>query len=183
MLLVDCISVKEQVLTVKFKEPSWRFLTRRGYATEKQNRLLMVEKLDYFRSKLLETIFSYIKTTSKTWHQDQRVYKLGVNQVPNEELPIWLAAQRAVARYEWILSPLGPRERVLRRLLSWIGLTCATHTSTTSFTPSLIWMLMLSPLRTVLTARFCQSFVKELIMVLELDLVCMTSTAQEYHIL
>lgn len=44
------------------------------------------------------------------------------NQVPNAELPIWLAAQRAVARYEGILSPVGPRERLLRRLLSWIGL-------------------------------------------------------------
>ncbi|KAJ1376631.1 hypothetical protein SESBI_14540 [Sesbania bispinosa] len=36
--------------------------------------------------------------------------------------PIWLAAQRAVARYEGILSPVGPRERLLRRMLSWIGL-------------------------------------------------------------
>lgn len=50
----------------------------------------------------------------------------GVNQVQNAELPIWLAAQRAVARYEGILSPVGPRERLLRRLLSWIGLIPAT---------------------------------------------------------
>lgn len=48
--------------------------------------------------------------------------QMGVNQVPNADLPIWLAAQRAVARYEGILSPVGPRGRLLRRLLSWIGL-------------------------------------------------------------
>lgn len=48
--------------------------------------------------------------------------QIGEDQVPNVELPIWLAAQRAVARYEGILSPVGPRGRLLRRLLSWIGL-------------------------------------------------------------
>lgn len=48
--------------------------------------------------------------------------QINENQVPKAELPIWLAAQRAVARYEGILSPVGPRERLLRRLLSWIGL-------------------------------------------------------------
>jgi hypothetical protein len=56
--------------------------------------------------------------------------KIGAKEVPNAELPIWLAAQRAVARYEGILSPVGPRERLLRRLLSWIGLippTPETH--------------------------------------------------------
>jgi len=47
---------------------------------------------------------------------------IGINQEPNAELPIWLAAQRAVARYEGILSPVGPRGRLLRRMLSKIGL-------------------------------------------------------------
>lgn len=35
---------------------------------------------------------------------------------------IWLAAQRAVTRYEGILSPIGPRGRLLRKFLIWIGL-------------------------------------------------------------
>ncbi|KAI4369817.1 hypothetical protein MLD38_018220 [Melastoma candidum] len=39
-----------------------------------------------------------------------------------QELPMWLAAQRAVTRYEGILSPSGPRGRLLRRLLAWTGL-------------------------------------------------------------
>ncbi len=47
---------------------------------------------------------------------------LGVEQLSDTDLPIWLAAQRAVTRYEGILSPVGPRGRLLRKLLSWIGL-------------------------------------------------------------
>ncbi|AES67958.1 uncharacterized protein [Medicago truncatula] len=137
---------------------------RRGYATEKQNGLLIVEKLDYLQSRLLQTIFFVIskplaklgskisevsgiisqKHEVRNWTERLKLWlkKLSVfqksliytdndneldeqideNQVPNAELPIWLAAQRAVARYEGILSPVGPRERLLRRLLSWIGL-------------------------------------------------------------
>ncbi|KAI4355916.1 hypothetical protein L6164_004641 [Bauhinia variegata] len=135
---------------------------RRGYATEKQKGLLIVEKLDYLQSKLLRRIFFVIskplgklgswinelyKNSSQkqevvNWAEKLRVWlkevsvirksllndkqasdeQVGTNQVANGELPIWLAAQRAVARYEGILSPVGPRERLLRRLLSWIGL-------------------------------------------------------------
>ncbi|KAK7325345.1 hypothetical protein VNO77_29507 [Canavalia gladiata] len=135
---------------------------RRGYATEKQKGLLIVEKLDYLQSKLLRRIFFIIskplsrlgtwiselyKNASQkhevhNWTERLRLWimelsvfqksllyndpasneQIGVNQVPNAELPIWLAAQRAVARYEGILSPVGPRGRLLRRLLSWVGL-------------------------------------------------------------
>ncbi|KAF5758142.1 hypothetical protein HanXRQr2_Chr16g0725951 [Helianthus annuus] len=45
-----------------------------------------------------------------------------VNQLLDEDLPIWLAAQRAVARYEGILSLAGPRGMLLRKLLTWTGL-------------------------------------------------------------
>jgi hypothetical protein len=38
------------------------------------------------------------------------------------ELPIWIAAQRAVSRYEGLLSPLGPRRRLVSKLLTWTGL-------------------------------------------------------------
>lgn len=37
-------------------------------------------------------------------------------------LPMRLAAQRAVSRYEGLLTPVGPRERLFRKLLTWIGL-------------------------------------------------------------
>lgn len=48
--------------------------------------------------------------------------KLRSDQLPDADLPIWIAAQRAVSRYEGILSPVGPRGRLLRRLLTWTGL-------------------------------------------------------------
>ncbi|KAL2316515.1 hypothetical protein Fmac_030391 [Flemingia macrophylla] len=135
---------------------------RRGYATEKQKGLLIVEKLDYLQSKLLRGTFFVISKPLKKlgtwmselyenasqkpevqnwterlrlWLKELSIFKksllyndpasdeqIGINEVPNAELPIWLAAQRAVARYEGILSLVGPRGRLLRRLLSWIGL-------------------------------------------------------------
>lgn len=51
---------------------------------------------------------------------------LGVDQLSDRDLPIWLAAQRAVSRYEGLLSPVGPRGRLLRKLLTWIGLISPT---------------------------------------------------------
>ncbi|KAL1533161.1 hypothetical protein AAHA92_33085 [Salvia divinorum] len=40
----------------------------------------------------------------------------------SSELPIWVAAQKAVTLYEGILSESGPRERLLRKFLAWVGL-------------------------------------------------------------
>ncbi|XP_024024060.1 uncharacterized protein LOC21387328 [Morus notabilis] len=51
---------------------------------------------------------------------------LGVDQLSDKDLPIWIAAQRAVSRYEGLLSPVGPRGRLLRKLLTWIGLVSPT---------------------------------------------------------
>ncbi|KAH7515406.1 hypothetical protein FEM48_Zijuj10G0023100 [Ziziphus jujuba var. spinosa] len=135
---------------------------RRGYATETQKGLLLVEKLDYLQSKLLRGIFFIIskplgklgrwlteafndggKTQEaqewtkrlKLWLKDYLLFEqsfqydertsdgpLGVDQLSDTDLPIWLAAQRAVSRYEGLLSPVGPRGRLLRKLLTWIGL-------------------------------------------------------------
>lgn len=47
---------------------------------------------------------------------------LGVDQLSDCDLPIWLAAQRAVSRYEGFLSAIGPRGRLLRKLLARVGL-------------------------------------------------------------
>lgn len=43
-------------------------------------------------------------------------------ELSDSDLPIWLAAQRAVPRYEGLLSSVGPRGRLLRRLLTWTGI-------------------------------------------------------------
>uniref|UniRef100_A0AB38Z7F5 DUF3754 n=1 Tax=Paeonia suffruticosa TaxID=45171 RepID=A0AB38Z7F5_PAESU len=133
----------------------------RGYATERQKGLLIVEKLDYIQSKLLQGIFFIISKPLKkvgNWinealqaaHQTQEVQVwttrmrnwikglsvfqksyfydeqpfdnlFQVDELSNSDLPIWLAAQRAVTRYEGLLSSIGPRGRLLKKLLTWIG--------------------------------------------------------------
>ncbi|XP_051198122.1 uncharacterized protein [Lolium perenne] len=135
---------------------------RRGYATESQRGLLLVEKLDYLQSKLLQNIFFSLskplgklgkwinealkRSTGsqgfqiwidklKLWLKQQTYAEnshmlienysqdtLVSDQLPDADLPIWIAAQRAVSRYEGFLSPVGPRGRLLRRLLTWTGL-------------------------------------------------------------
>lgn len=43
-------------------------------------------------------------------------------QLTDSDLPIWLAAQRAIPLYEGVLSSVGPRGRLIRKLLTRIGL-------------------------------------------------------------
>ncbi|KAJ6404475.1 hypothetical protein OIU84_012624 [Salix udensis] len=134
---------------------------RRGYATERQKGLLIVEKLDYVQSRLLQGIFFLVsKPVGKVgiwikeairnafesheiqdwikkmtpWLEQLSLFQQsyfsneqapdnppGIDQLSDTELPIWLAAQRAVSRYEGFLSPVGPRGRLFRKLLTWIG--------------------------------------------------------------
>ncbi|XP_071928754.1 uncharacterized protein [Coffea arabica] len=68
-----------------------------------------LKKLPFFQQSYLDDIFS---------SEDE----LEVDLLTSSDLPIWLAAQRAVTRYEGILSTTGPRGRLLRKLLTWIGL-------------------------------------------------------------
>ncbi|KAH1073832.1 hypothetical protein J1N35_026160 [Gossypium stocksii] len=139
---------------------------RRGYATERQKGLLIVEKLDYLQSRLLQGFFSIISKPLgkvgkwitynlkeafksayekdkagnwvrrlKLWLEELSLFQqsylndeqnseslLGVDQLSDHDLPIWLAAQRAVSRYEGFLSAIGPRGRLLRKLLARVGL-------------------------------------------------------------
>ncbi|KAJ4847732.1 hypothetical protein Tsubulata_006906 [Turnera subulata] len=136
---------------------------RRGYATERQKGLLIVEKLDYLQSRLLQKVFfliskplgrvglwlkEAIENASRTqevqeWVKNmtpwlerlsliQKSYfngerasdnPLGIEQLSDSDLPIRQAAKRAVSRYEGFLSPIGPRGRLFRKLLTWTGLT------------------------------------------------------------
>ncbi|CAK9142203.1 unnamed protein product [Ilex paraguariensis] len=135
---------------------------RRGYAMERQKGLLIVEKLDYLQSKLLQGIFFSISKplgkfglwlteafkcgsqveNAQVWANkivmwlkelpllqnshdyDEHISEsmIEVDHLLESDLPIWLAAQKAVKRYEGILSTAGPRSRLLRKLLTWIGL-------------------------------------------------------------
>ena len=42
-------------------------------------------------------------------------------QSETNDLPIWLASQRAALRYQGILSSMGPRGRLVRKFLTWAG--------------------------------------------------------------
>ncbi|KAG9455368.1 hypothetical protein H6P81_008272 [Aristolochia fimbriata] len=131
---------------------------RRGYATEKQKGFLIVEKLDYLQSKLLQKIFfslsrpikaagQWINEAMKSsvqsdelqelierfniWLKDLTLSERGdaysdatVNDqaLADSVLPIWVAAQRAIPRYEGFLSSIGPRGRLLRKMLMGVGL-------------------------------------------------------------
>ncbi|KAL9228773.1 hypothetical protein vseg_004317 [Gypsophila vaccaria] len=135
---------------------------RRGYSTEKEKGLLIVEKLDYLQSKVLRAIFGLvskplvkvgvwikevIQSVSQNedmsplikriqlWLQETSVYQqtstsemqtsdnlLKPDEDLDNELPIWLAAQKAVSRYEGFLSSIGPRRRLIRKFLAWIGI-------------------------------------------------------------
>ncbi|KAL0720216.1 hypothetical protein Bca4012_034815 [Brassica carinata] len=106
---------------------------RRGYATEKQKGLLLVEKLDYIQSIVLRGIFSTIsKPLRKVGKLINKESYLDLTQTSDKflegeslsdsVLPLRLAAKRAVTRYEGLLTPVGPREKLFRKLLTWIGL-------------------------------------------------------------
>ncbi|KAL2487654.1 hypothetical protein Fot_40946 [Forsythia ovata] len=149
----------------KRSSESGAIIFRRGYATERQKGLLIVEKLDYLQSKLLQNFFFliakplgrvgvWINEVLKNISQKQdtevlaKNIKLWLNELTlfqqpftldeqmldnlveadlrSNDFPIWLAAERAVTRYEGILSAVGPRERLLRKFLMWIGLVPST---------------------------------------------------------
>lgn len=39
----------------------------------------------------------------------------------DNDLPIWIAAQKAIPLYEGFLSSVGPRGRLMRKFLTWTG--------------------------------------------------------------
>lgn len=132
---------------------------RRGYATEKEQGMLVVDKLDYLQSRIIQACFGLVskplgklglwinealkssdKIQEKKWIKRIQIWvnelsrksnSLGeqtsetlsdFEQQTDNDLPIWLASQRAVSRYEGFLSAVGPRGMLLRKLLSSIGL-------------------------------------------------------------
>lgn len=105
-----------------------------------QSRAVLIGFISITRAQALKTAIETQEVQEwsermKLWLKDLSVFQqsslynqraaddlLAVQQLSDSDLPIWLAAQRAVTRYEGILSPVGPRGRLLRKLLSWIGL-------------------------------------------------------------
>ncbi|KAH9787135.1 DUF3754 family protein [Citrus sinensis] len=107
-------SFKEQLLQEKCRVQALSKACQTEEVQEVVNRMkLWLEELSLFR----QSYFSNEQTSDNL---------LGADQLSDGELPIWLAAQRAVSRYEGFLSPVGPRGRLLRKLLKWIGLAPST---------------------------------------------------------
>ncbi|CAL9058082.1 unnamed protein product [Musa banksii] len=146
---------------------------RRGYATERQKGFLIVEKLDYLQSKLLQEIFfnlskpvkrigRWLNEALKRYHEVQNIEiwmdKLKIwlrekyspetalsycestsrnhqdtDRITDIDLPVWLAAQKAVSRYEGLLLPVGPRGRLIRRMLVWFGIIPSLPEASTDF--------------------------------------------------
>ncbi|KAL3642234.1 hypothetical protein CASFOL_013049 [Castilleja foliolosa] len=61
----------------------------------------------------------------KPYSYDEKMFDEFNKQV-DSDYPIWVAAQKAVKRYEGMLSEVGPRERLLRKFLAWAGLLPST---------------------------------------------------------
>ncbi|KAL7106488.1 hypothetical protein ACP275_07G116700 [Erythranthe tilingii] len=58
---------------------------------------------------------------------DETLYdELKGADILSSDLPIWVAAQKAATLYEGMLSEVGPRERLLRKFLAWVGLVPST---------------------------------------------------------
>lgn len=72
-----------------------------------------------------ESALSYCESTSRN-HQD-------TDRITDIDLPVWLAAQKAVSRYEGLLSPVGPRGRLIRRMLVWFGIIPSLPEASTDF--------------------------------------------------
>ncbi|XP_012701068.1 uncharacterized protein LOC101764585 isoform X2 [Setaria italica] len=92
---------------------SWQALKR---STGNQGFQIWIDKLRLWLKEQTYADNSLLLIESSSWE------KLSSDQLPDDDVPIWIAAQRAVSRYEGILSPVGPRGRLLRRLLTWTGL-------------------------------------------------------------
>ncbi|KAF6147936.1 hypothetical protein GIB67_038079 [Kingdonia uniflora] len=58
--------------------------------------------------------------SQESYSHDEMILDNG--ELSESDLPIWVAAQKAVRRYQGFLSSVGPRERLIRKLLTWTGL-------------------------------------------------------------
>lgn len=68
-----------------------------------------------------------ISLSLKSHSYDGKIFdELDGIDILSSEFPIWVAAQKAVTLYEGILSEFGPRERLLRKFLSWVGIVPST---------------------------------------------------------
>lgn len=59
--------------------------------------------------------------------------RLEIGHILDTDIPIWLAARKAVVRYKSILSAVGPRSQLLRKFFMWIGILSTDAEETIDF--------------------------------------------------
>ncbi|RVW85145.1 hypothetical protein CK203_032912 [Vitis vinifera] len=128
-LLVKEIELFETIwvsMILLVSETIYNILIRQAFKSAYQTQEIQVwikrMKLWLEELSLFQQSYSYKEQTSD--------YLLDVDKLSDSDLPIWLAAQKAVTRYEGLLSPVGPRGRLLRKLLTWSGLIPSTTETT-----------------------------------------------------
>ncbi|KAK6931795.1 Protein of unknown function DUF3754 [Dillenia turbinata] len=84
-------------------------------ATKTEEVQIFMEKIKLWLGELL------ISQQPYTYDEQSSDSFLELKQLADGNLPIWLAAQRAVTRYEGLLSSVGSRGRLLLKLLSLTG--------------------------------------------------------------
>ncbi|KAK1258438.1 hypothetical protein QJS04_geneDACA006642 [Acorus gramineus] len=85
-----------------------------------------------------------LSQSARSYFEGKFEDQMEVDRISENDLPIWLAAQKAVTRYEGFLSPVGPRGRLLRKLLTWVGFIPTSPE--TSFKPNFLSRISLSDL-------------------------------------
>ncbi|XP_042035687.1 uncharacterized protein LOC121782048 isoform X2 [Salvia splendens] len=92
----------------------------------------------------------------------------------SSEFPIWVAAQKAVTLYEGILSESGPRERLLRKFLAWVGLVPSipeeafdlhldSSSSRSNSSPSFLPRISLSDIWKPASPRYCGNDIRKML--------------------
>ncbi|KAK6161618.1 hypothetical protein DH2020_004999 [Rehmannia glutinosa] len=87
--------------------------------TQKQDTEILANKFKLW--------FKELSLSLKPYSYDEEMFDdLKRVDILSSDFPIWVAAQKAVTRYEGILSEVGPRERLLRKFFAWAGVLPST---------------------------------------------------------
>ncbi|XP_047957740.1 uncharacterized protein LOC125203443 isoform X2 [Salvia hispanica] len=111
----------------------------------------------------------------KSYSYDGKIFdELEGIDIFSSEFPIWVAAQKAVTLYEGILSESGPRERLLRKFLAWVGLVPSipeeafdlhldNSSSGSNLSPSFLPRISLSDIWKPASPRYCGNDIRKML--------------------
>ncbi|KAK6161628.1 hypothetical protein DH2020_005009 [Rehmannia glutinosa] len=127
--------------------------------TQKQDTEILANKFKLW--------FKELSLSLKPYSYDEEMFAdLKRVDILSSDFPIWVAAQKAVTRYEGILSEVGPRERLLRKFFAWAGVLpstpeqafdLASHgtSAESSLSPSFLSRISLSDIWKPASSKYC----------------------------